>query len=172
MKKIALVLTACINAFSVTTQRAYVANQGSDNVTVIDLTNNSVLATISVGTAPQFLASTPNGNTVYVTCSGSANVYVIDNTLTPPALKTGANYPISVGNTPLEIQVTTDGTKAFLCNQMDATVSVINTDASSGTLDTIIGTLTTGANPQFLEVSHDGSRVFVGSRTSNAVAVI
>src|SRR5207248_5953943 len=70
---------------------AYVANFGSNSVTVIDLTTNSVVtvpdgSAISVGTNPQGAVVTPDGSRVYVSNRGDNNVIVIDtatNTVVP-----------------------------------------------------------------------------------------
>ncbi len=45
----------------------YVANTTSNNVSVIDTATNTLVTTISVGTAPEWLAVTPDGTHVYVT---------------------------------------------------------------------------------------------------------
>ncbi|MFD4620355.1 YncE family protein, partial [Streptomyces sp. NPDC058475] len=57
---------------------AYVTNDSSGTVSVIDTATNTVTATIPVGTAPQGVALTPDGTRVYVTNSGSDTVSVID----------------------------------------------------------------------------------------------
>jgi len=57
---------------------AYIANYGSDNVSVIDTSTNAVVATIAVGTRPYGVAVNPTGTRVYVTNEGSDNVSVID----------------------------------------------------------------------------------------------
>ncbi|MEH7221241.1 hypothetical protein V7107_28690, partial [Bacillus toyonensis] len=46
---------------------AYVANIMSDNVSVIDIASNTVIATVPVGVNPSSVAITPNGNFAYVT---------------------------------------------------------------------------------------------------------
>ena len=48
-----------------------------ENVSVIDSTTNSVIATIPVGSAPQFIAFNPNNGDMYVTNRGSNDVSVI-----------------------------------------------------------------------------------------------
>jgi YVTN family beta-propeller protein len=45
---------------------AYVANQGSNNVSVIETTGNTVMTTVAVGTNPIRVAVTPDGKHVYV----------------------------------------------------------------------------------------------------------
>jgi YVTN family beta-propeller protein len=65
--------------------RLYVANSNSDSVTVIDTETNRVAQTISIqpfqkkaeGVAPNALAVSPNGKTLYVACGGINAVAVI-----------------------------------------------------------------------------------------------
>ena len=60
--------------------RAYVANSGSGNVSVIVTSNNTVSKTITVGTNPVSIASSSDGSKVYVTNRGSNNVSIIRTT--------------------------------------------------------------------------------------------
>lgn len=55
----------------------YVTNSGSDSVTVIDGSNNSVIATIAVGAAPSGVVVAPSG-LIYVVTTGANTVSVID----------------------------------------------------------------------------------------------
>jgi YVTN family beta-propeller protein len=59
-------------------QKAYITNQGSNNVSVIDTTTNTVTATIPVGNSPFGVATTPDGSRVYIANSGDNTVSVID----------------------------------------------------------------------------------------------
>jgi YVTN family beta-propeller protein len=47
-------------------KHAYVANQNSNDVSVIDTATNSVVATVPVGIQPLGVAVTPDGKHVYV----------------------------------------------------------------------------------------------------------
>ena len=58
--------------------RVYVANRGTNNVTVIDTGADSVLADVSVGAAPHGVSVTPDGTKVYVANMENNNVSVID----------------------------------------------------------------------------------------------
>ncbi|MFD5430273.1 YncE family protein, partial [Streptomyces sp. NPDC127084] len=58
----------------------YVTNFSSNNVSVIDTTNNTVLTTIPVGTQPFGVAISPDGARAYVTNLDSDNVSVINTT--------------------------------------------------------------------------------------------
>src|SRR5450631_4274312 len=59
---LALLLPAAANA-----QNAYITNNGSNTVSVIDTAANTVAATIPVGGRPYGVAVTPDGAKLYVT---------------------------------------------------------------------------------------------------------
>ena len=59
------------------TNRIYVANWISDNVSVIDGASNTVVASVAVGSYPESVAVNPNTNRIYVTDSNDG-VSVID----------------------------------------------------------------------------------------------
>ena len=58
-------------AVNPTTNRIYVANQWSNNVSVIDGATNTVVATVPVGTCPEDVAVNPSTNRIYVANSGA-----------------------------------------------------------------------------------------------------
>ena len=68
------------------TNRIYVANNGSSNVSVIDGASNTVAATVAVGTSPEGVAVTPNTKRIYVANWGDDTVSVIEDT---PAIPVG-----------------------------------------------------------------------------------
>src|SRR5258708_38882773 len=69
MKKLALALTlACLlGPASTRAQNAYITNQSSSTVSVIDTATDTVIATIPVGFTPFGVAVSPDGSKVYVT---------------------------------------------------------------------------------------------------------
>src|SRR5438105_3105343 len=102
-------------------QKAYITNQNSANVSVINTATNTVSTTISVGSAPFGVSVSPDGSKVYVTNTHSDTVSVID---------TGTNTVIAtipVGSQPIGVAVTPDGTKVYVANDASANVSVITT---------------------------------------------
>jgi YVTN family beta-propeller protein len=60
------------------TVRAFVTNEKSDDVTVIDDTTGTVLKTIPVGKRPRGVAASPDGRRIYVANSNSNTVMVLD----------------------------------------------------------------------------------------------
>ena len=70
-------------------------NGGSNNVSVINTTTNSLAATVTVGVNPQGVAVTPDGSNVYVTNENDGTVSVI-NTATNNITDT-----VDVGSNPI-----------------------------------------------------------------------
>lgn len=165
-------LSLSAQSFCVPT-RAYITNQTDGTVTVIDLSTNSVEATLTVGAGCQFSAATPNGHTVYVVNQTDNTVSVIDNTVTPPVVKTGAQYPITVENVPIGIAINSAGTRAYVANQFSNSISEIDTDPTSATVDTVLNSLpTSGATlPRLLAITPDQATLYVGSRNTNTITV-
>ena len=65
-------------AVNPSTNRIYVANAGSDSVSVIDGASNTVAATVAVGSNPLGVAVNPNTNRIYVANSRDDTVSVIE----------------------------------------------------------------------------------------------
>ena len=115
---------------------AYVANGGSDTVSVIDTATHppSVVATVGVGMSPDGVAVTPNGKHVYVANASSNTVLVIR-----AATNTVVGLPIKVGVQPIGVAITPDGTQAYVANFHDGTVSVIDTATKMVVADVRVG---------------------------------
>src|SRR6266404_279029 len=79
--------------------RAYIPNSSSNNVSVIDTSTNTVVATVSVGANPQGVAVNPAGTRAYITNGTSDTVSVID-TATNTVVTT-----IPVGDSPQGVAV-------------------------------------------------------------------
>ncbi|MBI2369128.1 MAG: YncE family protein [Deltaproteobacteria bacterium] len=65
-------------AAGATEERVYVANAGSNSVSVVDGRRLTVIATVTVGKEPHNVVATPDGRHVYVTNYGEDTVSVID----------------------------------------------------------------------------------------------
>ncbi|MFC7449162.1 beta-propeller fold lactonase family protein [Rhodococcus daqingensis] len=144
--------------------KAYVTNQGSKSVSVLDSTN-TVVATVPVGTSPTAIAANPAGTRVYVSSSGSRTVSVIDTSTNTVV----ATVRTGIGSTPNAVAVATTpvGTRAYVTNGGSRTVSVINT-----TNNTVVATVGTGTTPNAVAVNPAGTRAYVTNGGSNTVSVI
>lgn len=74
---IGLVLSAVVFVAQAKTNYAYVANNSSNTVSVINTANDAVVTTIPVGTNPWGVAVNPSGTFAYVTNNSSNTVSVI-----------------------------------------------------------------------------------------------
>ncbi|MDD5450552.1 MAG: YncE family protein [Desulfovibrionales bacterium] len=113
----------------VRSQLAYVTNEGSDNVTVINREWDEVVSTIAVGKAPCGLAAGTKKTRlrVYVANSRANNITVIDPTLN----QVEQTIPISFGRQPRAIAAaqTRSGKEClFVANYASNNVSIIDTD--------------------------------------------
>jgi len=72
-----LLMTIGANPATASPGRAYVSNNGSDTVTVVDTATNTVIAVIPVGDRPRGLAVTADGARVFVANEGDNTVSVI-----------------------------------------------------------------------------------------------
>jgi YVTN family beta-propeller protein len=114
---------------------AYVTNDGGesalgDTVTPINLETLKAGKPITVGDGPQGIAITPDGRTAYVADAGaiiSGQSGSIGDEVTPINLVRGtAGSPIKVGNAPLAVAITPDGSTVFVTNLNSESVSPIN----------------------------------------------
>ena len=117
------------------------------------------------------MAVTPDGGRVYVANSFSDTVSVIDtrtNTVVDTDPTTDGVNPIPVGDAPTGVAAAPDGSRVYVTNRLDDTVSVINAATNS-----VVGLpIAVGRDPWGVAVTPDGGRVYVANRASNTVSVI
>lgn len=101
---------------------AYVSNLESDDVTVIDLSRNEVVATVPVGKAPRRIALSPDAKTLYAANEGSNTISII--ATDSNKVKTS----LAVGKAPNSLAVSPDGKLVYVVNGADATVAVIDAE--------------------------------------------
>jgi len=142
--------------------KVYVANSGSNSVSVIDTASGFIAATIGVGSAPYGVAASPDGSSVYVANSSSNTVSVIN-----VATNTVTGTIGGVGEQPEFLAVSPDGTRVYTGNYSSNSVSVIDTATN-----TVADTILVGAGPQGIAVSPDGTRAYVACTGSPAAAVL
>jgi len=103
----------------------YVVNAGSDSVSVIDASTNSVVHTIGVHRAPYFIAVAPDGKRAYVPNSGSNTVSVID------LDKRREIATASTGDAPGVARVAPDNRTLVVSNRVAGSISVYSIDMKS-----------------------------------------
>ncbi len=140
---------------------AYISNSEFGTVSVIDLTSNTVVATVRVGDEPFGVAVRPGGSRVYVTNGLDDSVSVIDAT-TNTVIAT-----VSVGFGPKGIAVHPDGSRVYVVHSLDQDVIAIDTTSNS-----IVATVNGGERAFGVAVHPDGSRVYVTNDGDDLVTVI
>src|SRR5579883_179346 len=119
-------------------------------VQVIDLSTNTVVAKVTVGTDPYGLAVAPDGKHVYVVSISTNTVSIID-TATNAVVAT-----VRVGIKPGFVAVAPDGQHAYVANSGDGTVSVIDTNTN-----TVVGSIRAGPSPVGIAITPDGKHAYV-----------
>jgi len=130
-------------------------------VAIYNVYSDVLVATIPVGTNPQFPKRTPDGTKVLVPNRDSNTVSVIC---------TAANQvlaTIPVGLAPTAVAIDPTSTTAYVTNSGSGTVSVLSIPTH-----TVVSTITVGSGPVDVTIARDGSRVYVSNGGSNTVSVI
>jgi YVTN family beta-propeller protein len=148
-------------------ERVYVANSGSDTVSVIDADTNAVIATIPVGDRPTGVLAV--GSRVYVTNQASNTVSVID-VATNSVIDT-----VAVGVRPGGLDVDAYGDEVWVANEGSNTVSVIDiaidfTVPTPATND-VVATVPVGIGPHGLTFSAHGEQIYVTSQPDTVTVV-
>jgi YVTN family beta-propeller protein len=140
------------------TNKIYVANQGSANVTVIDGATNGT-TTVAAGSTPAEAAVNPVTNKVYVTNYYGANMTVIDGA-------TNGTTTVAAGTYPLAVAVNPVTNKVYVTNSDNSRVTVI--DGSRN----LTVPVTTGNSPNCAAVNPVTATIYVSNYGSNTVTVI
>ena len=144
---------------------AYVANSGSNTVTILDVVNVRVDRELSVGANPVALAASPTRNEIYVVNSGapgsSGSLSVID------AERNAVATTIPLYRQPVSISLDAAGKTAYIANSASNSISVIDLQARRETAQ--IGA---GEQPDAAVPAPDGKTLVVANRGANSVALI
>jgi YVTN family beta-propeller protein len=135
----------------------YVADNGNNQITVINPTTMSVVDTIDVSGGPIRMALDPTNQLIYVTLSSSNQVAVLNQ-----STNAIVDY-IPVGPSPLGI-IYAEGL-IYVANSGETTISVINPNT-----DQVINTISTSGNP--LCLAFDPVNGMIYATTNKGVAVI
>jgi YVTN family beta-propeller protein len=137
--------------------QAYVANSGSGTVSIIDTSANVVVGTITGGNGTFDVRVSPDGSRLYASNWYGGDVMVIDAasrkvldriqvTEWVGDYEGGINY----------MRVSPDGDRLYVSNAHDDEIMVINTNTG-----TVIKTISVGQYPRDIEVSANGSAIYV-----------
>ena len=174
MRRLLLALSLCLGrAVAHAEPFAYVTNAFGPSVSVIDTATSQLVATVAfpAGSAPYSVAISPDLKKVYVTsmdawsgCGTHAGVYVID-----AATNALGSDHVAVGCEPTGIAITPDGRYAYVANQADSTISVIDTNAGAVSTTMSLPRGTTLAN---IAIAPDGKHAYATAQGPGAVIVV
>src|SRR5436190_23946305 len=102
---------------------AYVPNERSGTVSVIDTANDQVVATIKTGGKPRGIAATPDGRRLYVSDQPSGSLVVVD------LATREVSERIPVGRSPEGVGISRDGAWIAVAVEENNSVSLIRAAA-------------------------------------------
>jgi len=139
------------------TDKVYVANNGSNNVTVINAANGTTQ--VATGTGPCAVAANPLTNKIYVANSTSNNVTVIDGA-------TNQTTAVAVGQNPLALVVNPITNKIYVANNGSDSLTVID-----GALNTTVN-VAVGVGPVGVAVNPVNNKIYVANSVAHTITVI
>ncbi len=145
-----------------TTNRIYVTNLNSNDVSVIDGVTDAVIATIPVSSSPTHIDVNPVTNRVYVVTYGANSVTVIDGASNSVIATVTAGM-----SSPWGISVNSITNQIFVSNNNSNQVAVI--DGSTNTLLTTVGV---GSVPVGIRVNASAGLAYVANNGSGTITVI
>lgn len=161
---------------------AYVTNEDSQELSVIDTRTDSVVATIPVGTRPRGVRVTRDGKTIFVALSGSPKCppsmsdeecekLKADKTKDGIAVVDAASRRVRRvlpgGSDPETFDISRDGTTLFVSNEDAGTASIV--DIASGV---VRATVPVGKEPEGVRLHPDGATVWVTGETGHNLTLL
>jgi len=140
------------------TDRVYVANEDSANVSVIDGATNAVVATVPAGYGPYGIAVNPNTNRIYVG-DRQAKVWVID------GASNAVVAIVPVDSTVGDVAVNPNTNRIYVSG--GGSVSVID-----GAGNTVVATVPVGLGAYGVAVNPSTNLIYVASEATDEVSVI
>ena len=148
-------------AFTQDSKMVFITQQGSDQVSAIDLATQTVKWTMPVGKLPAGIAMTPDERYLLVGIMGSDYVEVIDwrAQKTVKRIKAGAGAH--------NFRLTGDKRFIFVSNRVSNTINIIDQEKLEN-----VGTIEVPGGPDCMELTEDGKTLWVTLRWIKKVAVI
>jgi YVTN family beta-propeller protein len=148
-------------AFTSDSKYAFITQQGSDQISAIDLATQTVKWTMPVGKLPAGVMMTPDDKYLLVGIMGSDYVEVID-WKTQKSVK-----KIKAGDGAHNFRGLGDKRHVFVSNRISNTINIIDTQ----TLENV-GTIKVPGGPDCMELTDDGKTLWATLRWIKKVAVI
>lgn len=141
---------------------AYVANTGSDTVSVLDLVHVRPQATLVVGAHPSALLANPAVNEVYAAAgTGRGSLAIID------AEGNRVVTRLPLGQAPSAMVADSAGKRLYIANRGSNNVSVVDLRTRK-----VLGVIGVGEQPNALAIAPDGKTLAVANRGSGSVSLL
>ena len=136
-----------------------VANNGS--VSVIDLNQKKELKEINVGLHPSGMILSPDHSLLYVACSNSDKIFVIDTKKdrVKGEISVHMNKDTPFGSAPNALAISPDGKLLYVANGTENSICVIET----GQINRVIGYIPTGWYPGSVLINKAGNQLYVAN---------
>jgi YVTN family beta-propeller protein len=160
---VAVVATlACVAGVALAGPFAYVANEKSGTLSVVDTESDAVIGEIRAGTRPRGMAPSHDGKVLYVSDQAANALLVVD----PMARAVTAK--IDLGESPEGVSLSPDG--RWIVAAVELSNSVAFVDAASARF--AFAVRTQGKNPEHAVFSPDGKWLYVSAEEADSVDVI
>ena len=141
---------------------AYITNQGSHDVSVIDLATRQVVATVPVWRSPAGVVAVSRVGKVFVSNPDSKTISVID-------MRSQAVVDtLPAGAGPVGIDASADGQSLFVSDWYRDRLMIFNT--LRGAADRV--EVAVGKAPAGVAVAGDGNTVYVAERDDDSIAIV
>ena len=165
MKKFAgrcLAAICLLSAAALAEPLAYVPNEESGTVSVIDVATDKTVGEFRAGKKPRGIAISPDGKTLYISDQTSNALLVVD------TARREVVRSIALGESPEGIDLSRDG--RWLAAAIEEANLVVLVETSTGVLTARIPT--SGKNPEHAVFSPDGRWIYVSAEDAAQVDVI
>lgn len=144
---------------------AYITNQGSHDVSVIDLASQQVVGTVGVGRSPAGVVASSRAGKVFVSNPDSRSISVID------MREQRVVGTLPAGDGPVGIDASPDGRLLFAADWFANRLMVFDT-AATGSQHAPLARIDVGRAPAGVAAHTDNDTVFVAERDDDSVAVV
>jgi len=167
-----------ISAAASSNGNIYVANSGSNNVTVVPGSTNVAIGNVPVGSGPVAVATNAASSKAYIVNQAGGSVTVINTQDSTPGVT------VTVGTSPIFAIPSADGQLVFVVNQGSNSVTVIDSVTDlvvpipvlplppPPTPPTFTQSIPTGPSPNFAFYDSKLKRLYVNNSGGNSITVI
>jgi len=147
-------------ALSLDGKRAYITLPGMWMVEEVNIVSNMGIKYFDAGVGAAGIVLSPNGKLAYTADYHSSSISIID-------LEADKTSSIEAVYTPIYIVRNNDGTRLFVTNVTQNSVSIIDTEAKRE-----IATISCGASPYGIEFCPTNDKIYVVNFASNGITII